>query len=90
MDFQTPPDVCDYMVGFIPKFQKFTILEPTKGEGNLVAAIQKHVPDSIITTPENFWDLPKSKYDFVVMNPPFTPMDIEIIFKDYQNKKINM
>lgn len=84
MPFQTPPAVCDYMVslclGWVgnPKW-----LEPTPGDGNLVAAIRKQYPDADITAPDDFFDLVPSlmngkleypKFHVVVMNPPFTPM----------------
>lgn len=71
MDFQTPESVCLYMASFLPN-NAGSILEPTPGEGNLVRACQSK---GIVTAPSDFFTLPEdSKYDWIVMNPPFTPM----------------
>lgn len=84
MDFQTPFPVCDYMVSLLPDYlgpRRF--LEPTPGEGNIVAAIKKRWPAADVTAPAEFFDLVPSifngkqeypRFDCVVMNPPFTPM----------------
>lgn len=45
-NFQTPTDVCDYMAKMVPQTAN-TILEPTPGLGNLVRAIEKHLPDHL-------------------------------------------
>lgn len=75
MNFQTPPDICDYMSSFItPDYRNPnpSILEPTPGEGNLVNAL---VTRGIITAPIDFFDLPDdSRFDCIVSNPPFSPM----------------
>lgn len=71
MEYQTPPEVCDYMVSLIPKNVK-TILEPTPGMGNLVTALKKKDRFKI-TAPKDYFLLdPKSKYDCIIMNPPFS------------------
>jgi len=71
MDFQTPKIVADYMASFIPD-DCGAILEPTPGMGNLVKAV-KH--KGLVIAPQRFEDLPEGgKYDWVIMNPPFTPM----------------
>ena len=70
VDFQTPPEVCRYMASFLPD-SAGSILEPTPGAGNLVSAIQ-HKGD--ITTPGDFFLMPFQRFDWIVMNPPFTPM----------------
>ena len=93
MDFQTPPEVCDYMVKMIPYCHEtyldfdygknLRILEPIPGQGNLVNSLHKHLKSEIIT-PNNFWDLPKNeRYNWVVMNPPFSPMKqgYEILYR---------
>lgn len=74
-NFQTPPIVADHMAAMIPGFVK-TVLEPTPGQGNLVAAVKRKYGDSMkITAPERFEDInPNSKFDATIMNPPFTPM----------------
>jgi type I restriction-modification system DNA methylase subunit len=74
MNFQTPPDVADYMVGMTDTKVWGNILEPTPGDGNIVASIKKYnfipkIPDG------DFWKMNHDqKYDSVVMNPPFSPM----------------
>lgn len=82
MDFQTPTYICNYMVSLI-EGNPITILEPTPGEGNLVKSLQTltftkiHTPDDFFTY--NHLD----KYDYIVMNPPFTPMKLgyEILYE---------
>lgn len=67
-DFQTPPEVCRYMVSLLPEHVK-TTLEPTKGNGNIVSALNKYE----VTAPDDFFLLDKSRrYDAVIMNPPFS------------------
>ena len=80
MDFQTPPNVCNYMVSMVPSEAKH-ILEPTPGEGNLVASLVSN--DKVVVAPQDFFKLAKyNKFDAVVMNPPFTPMKLgyEILY----------
>lgn len=72
MDFQTPIDVCDYMANFLPN-NAGIILEPTKGEGNLVNSLSLK---GEVIAPDDFFDMKKRKFDWIVMNPPFTPMAI--------------
>jgi hypothetical protein len=72
MDFQTPKEVCIYMSSFVP-FEAGQILEPTKGEGNLVREL---TTKGSVIAPDNFFDLPKQRFDWVVMNPPFSPMKV--------------
>lgn len=67
-DFQTPPEVCRYMVDMIPQ-HAITVLEPTPGQGNLVSALDGFR----VTAPDNFFELyAPDKYDAIVMNPPFS------------------
>jgi len=70
MDFQTHPIVCKYMVDLLP-VGVVTVLEPTPGIGNLVNALSGYR----VTVPLDFFDV-SGCYDAVVMNPPFSPMDI--------------
>ena len=72
MDFQTPTDVCDYMANFLPN-NAGIILEPTKGMGNLVNSLSLK---GEVIAPDDFFDMKKRKFDWIVMNPPFTPMAI--------------
>lgn len=65
--FQTPENICEYMVGLIPKHVR-TVLEPTKGLGNLLKCLK----DYDVTAPDDFFTLEKERYDCVVMNPPFS------------------
>lgn len=70
-DFQTPPDVCRYMVSLLPDNVK-TVLEPTSGKGNIVAALNEGGAYKV-TAPEDFFLLDKSlRFDAIVMNPPFS------------------
>lgn len=67
-DFQTPPDVCRYMVSLLPNHVK-TVLEPTKGLGNIVKALNGYD----VTAPDDFFLIDKDlRFDAVVMNPPFS------------------
>lgn len=69
--FQTPIKICEYMASFLP-VKCGTILEPTPGKGNLVHALSKK---GTVTAPKRFENIPLSaRFDYVVMNPPFTPM----------------
>lgn len=70
-DFQTPEKVCTYMSSFLPD-NAGDILEPTKGVGNLVKALEQK--GNVIAPDGNFFEMEKRRYDWVVMNPPFTPM----------------
>jgi len=68
-NFQTEKWVCDIMVGLLPD-DVTTILEPTPGEGNLVRALNGYQ----VAAPQEFWNV-SGRFDAVVMNPPFTPME---------------
>lgn len=71
MDFQTPDNVAEYMAAFIPEGAG-TILEPHPGIGNLVKAASKK---GTVIAPDRYENIPKnSRFDWVIMNPPFTPM----------------
>lgn len=68
LDFQTPPEVCRYMASLIPEGTK-TVLEPTKGIGNIVAELGAYE----VTAPDDYFLLDKKLwFDAVIMNPPFT------------------
>ncbi len=81
MDFQTPKDVCNYMFQYVYE-KDLRILEPTPGEGNLVSVLRQN--NNAVVAPNNFFDIDKTieRFDYVVMNPPFTPMKIgyQILF----------
>lgn len=70
-NFQTPIAVVKYMVDMVPELAK-TILEPTPGLGNIVNVLySKNKYD--ITAADDFFLLDeKSKFDCIVMNPPFS------------------
>jgi len=70
MDFQTNPVICKYMVGLLPS-GVVSVLEPTPGVGNLVRALNGYQ----VTAPSDFFQVVGS-FDAVVMNPPFTPMEL--------------
>lgn len=77
-EFQTPLHICEYMAGFLP-ISAGRILEPTPGCGNLVSVLNGH---GDVTAPVDFFEI-DGRFDWVVMNPPFTPMKLgyEILFK---------
>ena len=67
-DFQTPELVAKYMVSLLPKSCR-TVLEPTPGVGNIVSALIGYE----ITAPDDFFTMdPQSRFDAIVMNPPFS------------------
>ena len=72
MDFQTPEIICKYMSSFLPK-NAGIILEPTKGEGNLVKVLEPH---GNVQAPNDFFKMDKQIFDWIVMNPPFSPMKL--------------
>lgn len=78
-DFQTPEHVCEYMASFLPK-NAGLILEPTAGKGNLVKALKSY---GKVIHPNNFYRMEETKFDWIVMNPPFSPMKkgYEILYK---------
>ena len=57
--FQTPENVCDYMVSLVPTFAR-TILEPTPGIGNIVHSLEKVGRFKIIAA-DNFFTLQKKQ-----------------------------
>ncbi len=69
-NFQTPENICEYMASFLPK-DAGSILEPTPGKGNLVKALNKY---GNVIVPNDFNSLIQNKFDWIVMNPPFSPM----------------
>jgi len=72
MDFQTPSYICEYMASFLPS-NAGCILEPTKGMGNIVRAIESK---GTIVAPDDFFKMESRKFDWIVMNPPFSPMKL--------------
>lgn len=85
-DFQIPDWVCDIIVSMIDDYP-FIVLEPTAGKGNLVRAISRKFPSCGIITPEDIdtYEPNGIFIDWVVGNPPFTPMirGFEILEKVY-------
>ncbi len=69
-NFQTPQHICEYMSSFLPT-DSGLILEPTPGKGNLVRVLENK---GTVIAPLNFSDVKGQKFNWVVMNPPFTPM----------------
>lgn len=66
--FQTPPEVCRYMVSLLP-IGVNTVLEPTPGKGNIVRELNGYQ----VTAPTDYFLLDKDlKFDACVMNPPFS------------------
>lgn len=71
-NFQTPPHICEYMASFLPQ-NAGRILEPTPGKNNLVKAL---ISKGFVTSLDDFYGdiVGYENFDWVVMNPPFTPM----------------
>jgi hypothetical protein len=69
-NFQTPENVCEYMASFL-KGNKGLILEPTAGKGKLVKALKKY---GQVFVPNDFNKMVKTDFEWIVMNPPFSPM----------------
>lgn len=82
VNFQTPAYICEYMTSLIES-SGHSILEPTKGSGNLVTALKAK---GKVTAPEDFFKIQKTRFDYIVMNPPFTPMKLgyEILYRCMQ------
>ena len=78
-NFQTPEKICQYMASFLPK-NAGLILEPTPGKGNLVKYLKEF---GEVIAPDDFNEIKISKFDWIVMNPPFTPMSegYKILYK---------
>lgn len=68
--FQTPVNVCDYMVSLLSQNVK-TVLEPTPGIGNIVNSLKRK--GYKVVAPDNYFELDKNQiFDAIVMNPPFS------------------
>lgn len=81
--YQTPPEVCDYMVSMIPVGAK-SIFEPTPGLGNIVRSLEAENKYEITPAVDFFKTDKEARYDCIVMNPPFSsksafgvPEDVE-------------
>jgi len=66
-EFQTPAAVAEYMRSLIPA-GTISVLEPTPGEGNILNLLGEYD----VTAPANFFTLDPSRFDCIVMNPPFS------------------
>lgn len=88
--FQTPLWVCDIMIKQITNPPN-SILEPTAGNGNLVKTLKEKFPNTeIIAEYHDIHNLAPIKVDYVVANPPFSPMlkgyeMLELFFKFSKN-----
>jgi len=70
-NFQTPIAVCDYMASLVPN-NAIKLLEPTPGLGNIVRSLSK-IDRYQITAADDFFLLDnKSRFDCIIMNPPFS------------------
>ena len=73
-NYQTPPDVCEYMASLLTQNQ-LNVLEPTPGLGNLVTAL-KNAGKKVYTPDDYFLQrkkiLSEKYWDAVVLNPPFS------------------
>lgn len=72
-NFQTPSWLCDMMTELISGYPE-TILEPTPGDGNLVQSLKTKFPRSTVDAPHTFEKWKRRRVDYIVSNPPFTPM----------------
>lgn len=78
VNFQTPPDLCDYMVSLIPKKYRHSLtIEPTPGAGNLITALRRARFRNVESPPGDFflWS-PSGRPRVVVGNPPWTPSNL--------------
>jgi len=66
-EYQTPPEVAEYMCSLIPNGTG-SILEPTPGKGNILSFLTRYK----VTAPDNFFTLDPDVYDCIIMNPPFS------------------
>lgn len=78
-NFQTPENVCEYMASFLWG-NTGLILEPTAGKGKLVKALEQY---GKVIVPNDFNKMVKSQFEWIVMNPPFSPMKqgYDILYK---------
>lgn len=76
MDFQTPLDLCRYIMSSVKIDKNDIVLEPTKGTGNFIRIFKEL--NLRYDTPEGDFFKYKTtkKYDFIIGNPPFTPMPL--------------
>lgn len=80
IDFQTHPEIAEYMAAMVNYSPDSLYLEPTSGKGNIVKALDQRGVHA--EAPNNFWELLRyragrdhlPKYHYTIMNPPFTPM----------------
>lgn len=70
-NFQTPINICEYMVSLIPKNCK-TVFEPTPGLGNLLMVLESKKKFQITAAKDYFLEDKTKKYDAIIMNPPFS------------------
>lgn len=69
--YQTPWPVAAYMASLLPA-DTISVLEPTPGVGNIVKALERS--RYLVTAPDDFFLINEnSRFDAVVMNPPFSP-----------------
>lgn len=78
-NFQTPDNICKYMASFLPE-NPGLILEPTPGKGNLVRVLEQY---GEVYVPDDFNQMVSKRFDWIIMNPPFTPMKqgYDILYK---------
>lgn len=77
--FQTPFSVVNYMVEIMNTSSNkeiISVLEPTPGIGNIVDALWKNEKVISVYAPKDYFldrdDILSKKFDFVLMNPPFS------------------
>lgn len=68
-NYQTPLPVVEYMLDMIPD-GVLNVLEPTPGLGNIVERLTGRGYN--VTAPYDYFLHEKSRYDCIVMNPPFS------------------
>lgn len=75
-EFQTHPAVSQHMAGMLPTDYMISVCEPTPGLMGLVNAAEKRLRYKILYPPGRFedWIQPNDRFDWVIMNPPFSPM----------------
>lgn len=75
-DFQTPIALCRWWVRYLEIPQTDMVLEPTPGFGNLYDVLDCEF-SLFVETPEDdiYQHQPKHMYDWIIANPPFSPME---------------
>ena len=73
--YQTPVQICDYMVSLIPK-TSIRVFKPTPGSENLVKILEKQNRFEIHVAEDFFLHDKAQRYDTIILNPPFSEKSV--------------